>query len=338
MARFKVIFARAFKGYGKDKCSSFAAAIAYYALLSIFPLSVFAVTMAGYALRNDPDAQQRIIDNLMANLPLSEGEGEQSIRDLLTSVTKGQGGLGLLGALGAAYSASALFGALRNALNAVFRVERNRPLVQGKMLDLGMTIGLGLMLVLSLALTAILSISQRYSREWFGDLSALMDIVFGIGYFVLPLAVSGSLFAIAYKVIPHAEITWKDTLLGAGVAAFVFELLKLGFATYVSNFGNYNAVYGTLGFVIVFLFFAYLTAQIILLGAEITRAYTEVMTGAVPSVKAAIPRRHLSPVERVEAMVKGLFVSPDGHHEQEFPYKPARDTGMLSDEQAKQGR
>lgn len=338
MARYKAVFMQAFKGYGKDKCSSFAAAIAYYALLSIFPLTVFAVTMAGYALRNDPAAQERIINNLMANLPLSQGEGQQSLRDTLTSVTEGRAGLGILGALGAAYSASALFGALRGALNTVFRVERSRPLIQGKLIDLGMTVGLGLLLILSLALTAVLAIAQRYSREWFGDLSLVMDILFTVGFFVLPPLVSAAVFMVMYKIIPHAELTWKDTLLGAGIAAFLFEALKLGFAQYISNFGNYNAVYGALGFVIVFLFFAYLSAQIILLGAEITRTYVEVMTGAVPTVHAAVPRRHMSPVERAEAMVKGLFVTPDGHHEERLPYKPARDTGLLSDQQAEQQR
>src|SRR5437773_12435912 len=101
MPRLKAIVSLALKGYGKDNCSSFAAAIAYYTLLSIFPLTVVAVSLTGYVLRNDPSGQERIINTLMKNLPLSQTEGRSQLYDTLTAVTSGRAGLGILGVLGA---------------------------------------------------------------------------------------------------------------------------------------------------------------------------------------------------------------------------------------------
>jgi membrane protein len=338
MGRWKFILMRGVKGYGDDKCSSFAAGIAYYALLSIFPLAVFAVTLGGYILRNDPSAQERMINSLLNNLPLSSTEGRSSLYDALSAVTKGRAGLGLLGLLGAAYSASALFGAVRSALNVVFRVGRPRPFVQTKLFDLGMVFGLGLLMLLSLALTAVLAIARNFSSDWFGNLAVLVEILLYIANIVLPPLVSAAVFIVLYKIVPHAEINWRHAVPGALIAAFAFEALKLGFAQYVAHFGNYDAVYGTLGFVIAFLFFAYLSAQIVLFGAEVTRSYIEVATGAAPAAAPAIPKRPMSLTERVEAMVKGLFVAPDPHHDDSLPYAPARDGGPLSDQQAEQTR
>jgi membrane protein len=334
MGRWKFILLRAVKSYGKDHGSSFAAGIAYYALLSIFPLAVFAVTLAGYVLRNDPDAQQRMINALLENLPLSGTEGRADLEKALAAVTSGRAGLGLLGLVGAAYSASSLFGAVRTALNTVFKVEKERPLLQGKLLDLGMVFGLGLLLLLSLALTATITIARKFSEEWFGDLYVLADVLLTVAYFVGPPIVSALIFMVLYKVVPHAEVGWKQAIPGAALAAIVFEVLKVGFAQYVSQFGNYDAVYGTLGFVIVFMFFAYISAQIVIFGAEFTRSYIEIATGAAPAASPAVPKRPASLVERAEAMVKGLVVAPDPHHDQHLPYAPAREGGRLSDEQA----
>lgn len=336
MARWKVIFLRAVKGYTGDHCSSFAAGIAYYALLSIFPLGVFAVSIAGLVLRNDPGAQERVINALMNNLPLS-GDARGDLADQLGAVAQVRGGLGLLGLLGTAYSASALFGALRSALNVVFRVERSRPVVQAKLLDLGMVIGLGTLVLLSLALTAVIAYVQNFSEQVFGaQIGFFAGLLFTLAYFVAPAIVSFALFLIAYKIIPHAEMSWRQAIPGAVVAALGFELIKIGFAQYVANFGNYDVVYGALGFVIVFLFFAYLSAQVMLLGGEFTRSYIEISTGAVPAAQAAVPKRPASIPQRAMAAVKGLFVSKEQHHDDRLPYQPARDNGPLTDQQAQE--
>ncbi len=338
MKRWTFILTHAAKVYGTEHCSSFSAAIAYYALLALFPLAVFAVSLAGYLLRGDTQAQERIIDVIMNNLPLDSQSGRQQLYDQLATVTQGRVGLGLLGLLGTAYSASALFGAVRTALNAVFKVERPRPLVQGKLLDLGMTFALGLLFLLSLGLTAVITVLLRLSGEFFGGLALLMGVLVTLAQFLVVPAVMALVCLILYKVIPHAAVRWRDAVPGAVLAAVGFEVLKLGFAQYVAHFGNYDAVYGALGFVIVFLFFAYLSAQIVLFGATMTRAYSEVQAGMVTPARPALPKRPMPLSERVAAFIKGLFVTPEPHHAEAPPYKPAKPGGSLTDEQARAQR
>lgn len=339
MAQWKFIVTRALKGYGQDRCSSFAAAISYYALLSVFPLAIFAVALAGYfLLARDPSSRERVLDALMNNLPL-DPQTRPGLRDALSGVAQAKGKAGLFGLVAAAYSASALFGAVRTALSVVFRVERQRPMIQGKLLDLGMVVGLGTLMLLSLALTAGITILQNFSADLFGaSFGTLSNVLLGVAYVVLPAAVSVGVFMIAYKVIPHAELSWRDTFPGALVAAIGFEVLKIGFAQYAARIGNYNKVYGTLGFVVAFLAFAYFASQIVLLGAELTRSYVEVSSGAVPAAKPAVPKRAVSLPARVQAMVKGLFVAPEPHHDDSLPYAPAKTGGPLTDAQAEQKR
>ena len=148
------------------------------------------------------------------------------------------------------------------------------------------------------------------------------------------LSADGSTIKVAADRLADARLKLSAKGLPQG-GAVGFELLKVGFAQYVAHFGNYDALYGTLGFVIVFLFFAYLSAQIMLFGATMTRAYSEVQAGTVTPAKPAMPRRPMPLRERVMAMVKGLFVAPEPHHAEAPPYKPAKPAGSLTDEQAR---
>lgn len=338
MKQWIFILRHAARVYGAEHCSSYAAAIAYYALLALFPLAVFVVSLAGYLLRGDIQAQERIIELIMNNLPLDSQSGREQLRDQLATVTQGRVGLGLLGLLGTAYSASALFGAIRTALNAVFNVDRPRPLVQAKLLDLGMTFALGLLLLLSLGLTAVVTVILRLSGERFGGLAPFVGDLMTIAQFLIVPAVTVLVCLILYKVIPHAQVRWRDALPGAALAAVGFELLKLGFAQYVAHFGNYDVLYGTLGFVIVFLFFAYLSAQIVLFGAAVTRAYSEVQASTITPAEPSMPKQPMRLRERVVAMVKGLFVAPESHHGEAPPRKLAKPGGAMTDEQARPER
>ncbi len=334
LAEWKLIVTRTVKNFGDDKCSSFAAAVAYYTLLSIFPLIIFAISFAGFFIHGD--AETKILNTLMDNLPLDPSSRPQ-LRDTLAAIAGGRGGLGVLGLVMTAYSASSLFSALRTGLNVIFQVKQQRPMVQGIILDTGMVFGTGVLLLLSLGLTIAIAYVQTFIKDLLpGGLTVLIEVGLSLAYFVVPGLVSFAVFMIIYKYVPHVALTWKDVLPGAILAAVGFEALKIGFAQYATHFGNYDAVYGSLGFVIAFLALAYFAAQVVLLGGEFIRSYAEVSSGAVPGYRPAVPKRPQSLVQTVENMVKGLFVETEPHHEERLPYKPAAPGGPLTDTQAEQ--
>src|SRR5690606_17278671 len=118
-------------------------------------------------------------------------------------------------------------------------------------------------------------------------------------YFLVPPIVSFIGFFLLYRLIPAERPATKHAAVGAIVAAIGFEVLKVGFTQYVAYFGNYNETYGALGFVIIFLFFIYLAAQVMLFGGEVTVATAEVAP-AWP-----LPREEMQS-ERLLAKIPGV--------------------------------
>lgn len=101
--------------------------------------------------------------------------------------------------------------------------------------------------------------------------------VWYLGMALLPLAFSFVIFALVYRFVPNDRISWRDVWPGALLAAFLFEVAKNAFAWYLANFANYSLVCGSLGAVIAFLFWSYLSALILLLGAELASEYSRLL-------------------------------------------------------------
>ena len=121
MFRFvKTLLQRSAGEYLKDDCGQLAAAISYYALFSLFPLLIFVVAMAGLLIQ-DSGVKNDIVDEVLKNIPLSEGEGRSSVRDAVEGVgDAGGGALGVLGLSACCGPGAVCSGRLRKALNAVF--------------------------------------------------------------------------------------------------------------------------------------------------------------------------------------------------------------------------
>lgn len=267
---------------------------------------MLAVSVFAFFITDAVD-QQRLIDELMNTLPLAEGDGREALEEAVNSVVKGRGALGLIGLGLTAYAASALFTSVRVALNGVFHVERQRPFVIGKAIDLGLVFGFGLLLLASLALTVLIALAQRQTDALVGEnLATLTAWLASLAYLLIPPAVTSVVFMLLYTSVARVGFTKREVLPGVILAALLFELLKIGFAQYVASFGNYDATYGTLGFVIVLLLFFNLSAQVMLVGAEVARANVEVRaleraSGGFPTVDQVLGRTRLI-LERARAV------------------------------------
>ena len=306
--RWLEVALRAGIGYGKDRCAIFAAGVTYYSLISLFPLILFIVSIAAFFIADAGD-QDRLIDELMANLPLNEDDGRGALEDTISGVVDNRGALGVVGFLATAYTAGALFTSVRVALNGVFHVEQQRPFVLGKAIDLGLVAGFGVLLLASFALTLGIAFLQQQADAVVGEgLATLVAWLANLAYLLIPPLVTGLVFMLLYTTVAHVGYTPRDVLPGVIVAALLFEALKVGFAWYIASFGNYDATYGTLGFVIILLLFFNFSAQVMLVGAEIARANAEVrvleregggtpvLTTTVASVRAALDKARSTPV------------------------------------------
>jgi len=341
-----------------------AAAISYYVLFSIVPLTIFTVSIFGLMVR-DRDLQEDVADEIVSFLNVEPGSpvleakkrpieqiygsqaldeitralaalpdadreelaakleagdaitvagrtltsGEVAVRsdnaviDTLRGVTNVSAPLTLLGLAGMAWAGSAMFGAIRKSLNIAWNVESHRPVVQQKLIDLAMVLGLGLLLLASIAGTGALRAVRSLSNENLGPLSEGTGFFWSVAPFILPAVITFVVFLLVYRYVPNTRATLHDVWPGAALATALFELLKNLFAIYIANFNNYDVAYGALGGILLFMLWTYLTATILLLGAEMAAEHPRVMRGDYAQTGPGTPLR-----ETVLRTVRGLFV------------------------------
>ena len=256
---------RTVREFRVDNLSDWAAALTYYAVLSIFPALLVLVSLVDLAGQG---TIKTLLDNLGRVAPGSVNEIlATAIRNL--QQTRGSAGVLALVGLGVAlWSASGYIAAFMRASNAIYDVPEGRPIWKTLPIRIGVTV---LVMVL-LAASAVAVVAT-------GGLADRIGRVLGIGraavttweivkWPVLLLVVS-FLFALLYWASPNARQGFRWITPGGVLAVVVWVVASVAFAIYVANFGSYNKTYGTLASVIVFLVWLWLSNTAILLGAEL---------------------------------------------------------------------
>jgi len=256
-----------------DYAPSMGAAIAYYTLFSIAPLLILLIALAGYVFGEDA-AQGEIVAQLQGRIGL---EGAEVVQSLIQSVSKPAQGViaTLVSIFTLLIGASSVFGELQSALNRIWRVPdpANRSglfnFVRGRLLSFAMVLGLGLLLLLSLAFGTFLSAVGQWSNRWFSGWQSFLQAA----NFVVSFALNAVIFAMIYKLMPRARIAWRDVAIGAMVTALLLETSKLLIGLYLGR-TTVTSGFGAAGSLVLFLMWVYLSAQIFLLGAEFTWVYS----------------------------------------------------------------
>lgn len=266
------------KKYFADNCPQLAAAITYYVIFSLFPLLIFIAGIVGLFL--DADTQSTIVNDVLKEIPLNQGEGRSTVEDAVQALSgRNAPLLSLIGLVGMLWAGSSMFGAIRRAMNIVYRdIDYQRPWFQQKIVDLAFVFGLAVFFLASVAATTALVVIRKRSDDlgFVGRFSEDVGFVWTIAEFVIPALLSFIAFLVAYTLIPSRNRNLKNAFPGALVATVLFELVKYGFSYYVTNFKNFDLVFGSLGAVATFMFWVYINAQILLLGAEIASVYAQV--------------------------------------------------------------
>lgn len=294
---------RATVNFVEDRCTVLAAAISYFALFSLFPLVLLAAAVFGIVLR-DPGVRDRVLNAVVDAIPVEAPSVANSLRALADLGPT----LSVVATIGTLWTASALASAIRNALDIVFEVRRPRALLQAKVLDYLVLLGVGLLFLASLALTTAWRVVESQADVRWGLLDGNLRWVWDTGAILIPAVMTFLMFLLLYRVLPHQRTRLLHIWPGALLAAVGFEVAKALFATYVANFSNYDVVYGSLGGVIALLFWVYVSANILLFGAEVSAEVSHVMRGE--------PRRGHVPSEEGDwrasllTLLRGLVLAP----------------------------
>ncbi|MFN0095378.1 MAG: YihY/virulence factor BrkB family protein [Dehalococcoidia bacterium] len=287
------VIARTFRGYYTDSCGTYAAAIAYYAIFSLIPLALIILSVAGLVV--DPN---RVVNFVFDQFPLEETD---SVRDNVTEIVnraQGSSAVGLgFGVIALVWTSSGIFGAVRRGLNAANHA-RPRAFWRGKLLDVMVIPVAGILISLSVSLSGLAQVVVQRTGG-VGPLDATeawraMSLGFSA---VISFVMFGSL----YRFVPSQRPRWQEALASAAFATVAFETTKVLY-TIIASLTPYTrdtAVYAGIGTALAFLFWMYLNASILLLGAEFGRALRTIRTTDHEAQSFLAPfRRELRPMRR----------------------------------------
>jgi membrane protein len=257
-----------------DRAPTMGAALAYYTLFSMAPLLLIAISVAGAVFGIDAARGE-----ILAQLRTLLGEdGAAAVAALLDGVRRsGQSTLGTVFGAGLLFiGATTVFAELQDSLDHIWRVDTPRrggtvwQWLRARLLSFGLVLGVGFLLMVSLAVSAALAAWARWWAPAFGSSEGLLLWVnHGLSFLLTTL-----LFAAIYKWMPHARIGWRDVALGSALTAALFTLGKALIGWYIGTSGVASG-FGAASAIVALLVWVYGSAQVFLFGAEVTWIYAQ---------------------------------------------------------------
>jgi membrane protein len=241
----------------QDNVTDIAATVTYYGFLALFPFLLFLVALASVIIT--PDQAQQIVRQLSEVAP---GAVTQIVGDRIQQLGQQQNVTLLgFGALGAIWAASGAITALMRALNTTYDVKESRPFWKTRGIALLMTLFAGVLALLAGLVVLGAPAAARFLPSPAGTV---------IEWLRLPVAgvLMMFLWALLYWVLPDVEQSFKFITPGSVVGVVIWVIASWGFSVYVSHFGNYDKTYGSIAGVIVLLFWMWISAVVLLAGAE----------------------------------------------------------------------
>lgn len=251
-----------------DEASVLAAALAFYTAISVAPLLVIVIGVAGIFV-----SQSQAADQLLQQLTSAIGaEGAMFVETALENAAEPSATsiAGIISLATLLWGSTNVFAQLQNSLNKIWEApEKENGGVMGtikdRLLSFSLVLGIAFLLLVSLVISSVLSaLSGALGGESTSFLWQLVNFVVSFGVITL-------LFAAIFKVLPDVEIRWNNVWIGAAVTALLFTIGKYLLGLYLGNAGS---AYGAAGSLMAFLLWVYYSAQILFFGAEFTQVYT----------------------------------------------------------------
>jgi membrane protein len=261
-----------------DGCYRLGASLAYYALFSLFPLLLVAITVLGFFLGSDPATRE----NLLASVSSATSPEFRDLLDqTLQAMQEHQTARGVSAVIGVVMlfsAASGVFSELQFALNRIWRVKSDSTegigktiliAVRDKAIAFAIVAGAAVFLLLSLMVTTALHAADGSSSGMVHDPALWLSVEV-----IVSLALASCLFAVIFRMLPQTHVAWRDVAGGAILTAVIFSALKHALGWYLGHIGSY-AAYGAVGAVLGLMTWIYVASLVIFYGAEVTRVYAE---------------------------------------------------------------
>lgn len=256
-----------------DDAPTMGAAIAYYTVFSLAPMLVMVIGVAGLAFGKE--AAEGALFGELADL--IGPESAEAVQAMLRSASSTRSGIiaTVVGIATLIIAATAVFGQLQSALNVIWKAPASGSLnvwhlLKSRLLSLSVILVIGFLLLVSLVISTALAAFSDYLDWILPGLATILHIL----HLTLSFGFTTVLFAMMFKILPDKPVEWEEVWLGAAIAAILFTLGKHLISLYIGS-SNMASTYGAAGALIIVLVWVYYSAQILLLGAEFAKAYTD---------------------------------------------------------------
>lgn len=250
---------RAAEKFDDDNGLFLSSGIAFSLLICLVPLFLLLLSLVGTYLYGDREVLKHIHHYIENAVPALEPRMIQNIFRIMED-RKIVGGIGIFGLI---WASTWVFSSLRTALNKVFQVEKGQSILGGKAIDILMVFLAGTFLLMSMALTSLVTYLRHYSPLDLGPV-----IHFSLKY-VIPFLFTFWMFFLIYKIIPNKKIQFKVALQAAFFTSLLWEVAKQSFGWYVLHLGGFTMIYGSLSTLAIFVLWVYYSSAILVLGGEV---------------------------------------------------------------------
>jgi membrane protein len=270
----------------EDRAQRIGAALAYYTIFALTPGLIFLIAVAGLFFGGNAEVQ--IVGQIRE---LIGEQGAKAIESMLRSTRSEPLGLSgtLLTLIPLAFGLWGVFGELQDGLNTIWGVTP-RPgrgvvdIIKARFLSFTLVVGIGFLLLVSLALSAWLVAVGTYFGQLLPAPAAALEAL----NLVISFAVITALFAMTFKLLPDVHIAWRDVWLGAAVTSLLFTIGKFLIGLYLGR-SSIASAYGAAGSLVIIVVWVYYSAQILLLGAEFTKVYVKRRGSGFATAEIAVP-------------------------------------------------
>lgn len=276
---------RAYRGFSEARAAEAAAAMAYYTMFSLFPLSLALIGISGTIVRSD-DATQEVVTLLTSAIPVSR----ELIASNIQQVLEQRGAVSIAGLIGLLWSGSGLFSALAHHINRAWTEAEARNFIKRRLVALTMVGILALFLLISLLSTPALDVLARLNVPLWGGIEIYETTLWTLLSDLVPGLLTFLMFFALYRWVPNTRVTWHGPVGGALLLALAWEGAKRAFSWYInSGLVRYRLVYGSLGAVVALLLWIYVSSWLALFGAHFSAALGRGFPGqnAAKSMRAA---------------------------------------------------
>lgn len=272
---FKGIFEvlkNSFEGFVDHKVTKMSGALAYYTVFSMGPLLILIISLCALFL-----GREAVEGEIYAQLEGFMGKDTAAqLQDIIKNAAIGGKGkvAAIIGFVTLLIGATTVFAEIQDSINTIWGLKPKPKrgwlkMLQNRFLSFSVIISLGFILLVSLGITTVIDAFSSRLQTAFPDVTV---IVFYVVNQILTLAIITIIFAVIFKVLPDAEIRFKDVISGAVVTAVLFMLGKFGISFYISQ-SNVGSTYGTAGSLVILLLWTYYSSIILYFGAEFTKAF-----------------------------------------------------------------